>query len=79
VFAVALAPLAEVGCDFRWTWRQEGEPAFRRIDACRSRPWRQNPVRLRQVAPEESPERAGDHAIAGGARRGAGPDAPGGT
>ena len=53
-----LAPLAEVAYNFSWTWRSDGEPVFRSIDAYRWRLCRQNPVRLLQEAPEESLERA---------------------
>jgi starch phosphorylase len=53
-----LAPLAEVAYNFSWTWRHDGEPVFRSIDAYRWRLCRQNPVRLLQEAPEESLERA---------------------
>jgi len=53
-----LAPLAEVAYNFSWTWRRDGEPLFRSIDAYRWRTCRQNPVRLLQEAPEESLERA---------------------
>ena len=56
----ALAPLARLAYNYRWSWLPGGPDLFRRIDAERFERCLQNPVRLLQEAPARSLKRAAD-------------------
>jgi starch phosphorylase len=47
----ALAPLAELAFNYRWSWMPGGHDLFRSIDPARFERWRWNPVRLLSQTP----------------------------
>jgi starch phosphorylase len=47
----ALAPLAELAYNYRWSWMRGGHDLFRSIDPSRFERWRWNPVRLLSQTP----------------------------
>ena len=55
----ALAPLARLAYNYRWSWLPGGAELFRRVDRERCERCLQNPVRLLQEAPTRSVRRAG--------------------
>jgi starch phosphorylase len=54
----ALAPLARLAYNYRWSWLPGGAELFRRVDSERFERCLQNPVRLLQEAPTRSLRRA---------------------
>jgi glycogen phosphorylase len=65
----ALAPLARLAYNYRWSWLPRGADLFRRIDGERFERCLQNPVRLLQEAPTRSLRRAaGDEELIDRAR-----------
>ena len=54
----ALAPLARLAFNYRWSWLPGGADLFRRVDRERFERCLQNPVRLLQEAPSRSLRRA---------------------
>src|SRR5438270_13384062 len=65
----ALAPLARLAYNYRWSWMPGGADLFRRVDAKRFEHCLQNPVRLLEEAPARSLRRAaGDQELLDRAR-----------
>jgi glycogen phosphorylase len=65
----ALAPLARLAYNYRWSWLPGGPDLFRRVDAERFERCLQNPVRLLQEAPGRALRRAaGDRELLDRAR-----------
>jgi glycogen phosphorylase len=60
----ALAPLAELAYNYRWSWMPGGHELFRSVDPARFERWRWNPVRLlAQMPAARLDEVAGDDAF----------------